>query len=83
MTVLMRLSDKDNRIWPGFHDGGQWCSADRSTVEGAVLGWMELEGTAFMLDACVTPNDSSSATRRAGRHDGNRDAPAGFAAAHG
>ena len=31
----------------------------------------------------VTPNDSSSATRRMGRNDCNRDAPAGFAAAHG
>ena len=28
-------------------------------------------------------NDPSSATRRTGRHDCNRDAPAGFAAAHG
>ena len=31
----------------------------------------------------VTPNDPSSATRRTGRDDCNRDAPAGFAAAHG
>ena len=29
------------------------------------------------------PNDPSSATRRAGRNDCNRDALAGFAAAHG
>jgi hypothetical protein len=29
------------------------------------------------------PNDPSSATRRRGRNDCNRDAPAGFAAAHG
>jgi len=29
------------------------------------------------------PNDPSSATRRTGRTDCNRDAPAGFAAAHG
>ncbi len=28
-------------------------------------------------------NDPSSATRRTGRNDCNRDAPAGFAAAHG
>jgi hypothetical protein len=33
--------------------------------------------------AAKTPNDPSSATRRAGRNDCNRDAPAGFAAAHG
>ena len=30
-----------------------------------------------------TPNDPSSATRPAGRHDCNSDAMAGFAAAHG
>jgi hypothetical protein len=29
------------------------------------------------------PNDPSSAARRTGRNDCNRDAPAGFAAAHG
>src|ERR1044072_3866925 len=29
------------------------------------------------------PNDKSSATRRTGRNDCNRDAPAGFAAAYG
>ena len=31
----------------------------------------------------IMPNDPSSATRRTGRNDCNRDAPAGFAAAHG
>jgi DNA-binding transcriptional regulator YiaG len=31
----------------------------------------------------MTPNDPSSATRPAGRHDCNSDAMAGFAAAHG
>jgi hypothetical protein len=31
----------------------------------------------------MMPNDPSSATRRAGRNDCNRDAPAGFVAAHG
>ena len=31
----------------------------------------------------MRPNDPSSATRPAGRHDCNRDAHAGFAAAHG
>jgi hypothetical protein len=37
--------------------------------------------TGFM--ALFPPNDPSSATRRTGRNDCNRDAPAGFAAAHG
>src|SRR5204863_3452771 len=31
----------------------------------------------------MSPNDPSSATRRTGRNDCNRDAPAGFAAAYG
>ncbi len=31
--------------------------------------------------ADVLPDDPSSATRRTGRHDCNRDAPAGFASA--
>jgi hypothetical protein len=38
----------------------------------------------FPFVMCVKPaNDPSSATRRTGRNDCNRDAPAGFAAAHG
>ena len=31
----------------------------------------------------VNASDAGSATRRMGLTDGNRDAPAGFAAAHG
>jgi hypothetical protein len=50
MTVLMRLSDKEFPVWPGFHDGEQWMSSDASTVEGPVLGWMELEDAAKQLD---------------------------------
>jgi hypothetical protein len=34
-------------------------------------------------EALKASNDPSSATRRTGRTDCNRDAPAGFAAAHG
>ena len=37
----------------------------------------------FMSILCLLPpNDPSSATRRTGRSNCNRDAPAGFAAAH-
>jgi hypothetical protein len=35
------------------------------------------------VNVIMPPNDPSSATRRTGRNDCNRDAPAGFAAAHG
>jgi hypothetical protein len=34
-------------------------------------------------DLSFDVNDPSSATRHTGRNDGKRDAPAGFAAAHG
>lgn len=50
MTVLMRLSDPEYPIWPGFHDGEKWCSADASTVDGPILGWMELENARHLLD---------------------------------
>jgi len=36
-----------------------------------------------MVHGVMPPNDPSSATRRTGRNDCNRDAHAGFAAAHG
>lgn len=50
MTVLIRCSGDEYPVWPGFHDGEQWCSADGSTLEGPVLGWMELETAAEVLD---------------------------------
>jgi hypothetical protein len=56
MTVLMRVQDTEYPVWPGFRDGGQWCYADGSTVEGPVLGWMHLEDAATILDGRVPPN---------------------------
>ncbi len=50
MTVLIRLSGEEYPVWPGFHDGDTWCSADASTLEGPVLGWMELGDAAELLD---------------------------------
>lgn len=50
MTVLIRCSGEEYPVWPGFHDGEQWCSADGSTLEGPVLGWMELETAVEVLD---------------------------------
>jgi hypothetical protein len=54
--------------------------ATRSAL-AALLG-MKASGVMVGCDS-VPPNDPSSATRRTGRNDGNRDASAGFAAAHG
>lgn len=50
MTVLIRLSGDEYPVWPGFHDGEGWRSADASTLEGPVLGWMELDDAADFLD---------------------------------
>lgn len=51
LTVLIRFSDTaEFPIWPGFHDGEQWCSASADTLEGPVLGWMNLEDAAAALD---------------------------------
>ncbi|MBI3415872.1 MAG: hypothetical protein HY043_11245 [Verrucomicrobia bacterium] len=54
--------------------------ATRSTL--AVTLGTKIGGVMVGCDS-VPPNDPSSATRRTGRNDCNRDAPAGFAAAHG
>ena len=64
-------------------------------TKAGVLNWM-IEGIESRLGVAVEellqrrkqlaaewPNDPSSATRRTGRVDCNRDALAGFAAAHG
>jgi hypothetical protein len=53
-TVLIRCSGEEYPVWPGFHDGDKWCSADASTLEGPVLGWMELEDAASILDTPKT-----------------------------
>lgn len=50
LTVLMRLQDLEYPIWVGFHDGDGWRSADSTSVDGPVLGWMQLEDAAAALD---------------------------------
>lgn len=49
-TVLIRTSGAEFPVWPGYHDGERWCSADGTELEGPVLGWMELEAAAKALD---------------------------------
>jgi hypothetical protein len=51
MTVLLRLSGSEYPVWPGYHDGEGWRSADGAELEGPVLGWMELNQAAAALDA--------------------------------
>ena len=48
-----------------------------------VMKYLDVDGIAFSHCVRESPNDPSSATRPAGRNDCNRDAHAGFAAAHG
>jgi hypothetical protein len=54
-TVLIRLSDEEYPIWPGFHDGNGWVSADGTTVQGPVMGWMEMDKAEKMLDGGGKP----------------------------
>ncbi len=51
LTVLVRTNDRELPVWPGFHDGEFWRTADASTVVGIVLGWMNLEDAAKHLDS--------------------------------
>jgi hypothetical protein len=50
VTVLVRLADEETPVWPCFHDGEFWRTADASTVCGPVAGWMHLEDAAKLLD---------------------------------
>lgn len=76
MTVLIRFRGDEFPVWPGFHDGENWCSADASTLEGPVLGWMELEDAAAILDGRVMPNAKLSHERsELAPASGSQDSP--------
>jgi len=49
-TVLVRCAGEEYPVWPGFHDGEAWRSADGTTLEGPVLGWLDLNAAAAILD---------------------------------
>lgn len=49
LTVLMVTTDPEFPVWPGFHDGERWCSADASEFEGSILGWLHLDEAAALL----------------------------------
>lgn len=50
-TVLLRIAEPSEPIWPGFHIGGEWRAADGARIAERVLGWMHLEDAARLLDA--------------------------------
>jgi hypothetical protein len=70
MTVLMRCAGDEFPVWPGFHDGEQWCSADGTTIEETmVLGWMEFETAAKILDEFREPLNARTDPRRDRDHE--------------
>ena len=76
-------------VYAGKHYGQPHYVVGRHSNGRELMVWHveDAPGKAFRVNVCDTetlsPNDPSSATRRTGRDDCNRDAPAGFAAAHG
>src|SRR5688572_23936764 len=66
MTVLMALSDGE--VWTGFRDAGEWRYVSADPVDQG-------NGTKVLFWAAFPepPNDPSSATRPAKRHDCNSD----------
>ncbi len=81
-AALMTAAAEFGRAW-GYdqreHPRSYW-------LELHISRWSDLARCALAYAECFgenPPNDPSSATRRTGGNDCNRDAPAGFAAAHG
>lgn len=53
ITVLLRLGDLDDPIWPGFHDGQDWRAADGARLGSQPTGWMHLDVAARLLDSAT------------------------------
>lgn len=49
-TVLIRTTDDDTPIWPGFWDGECWRFADATRVLEVITGWMDIGTAADALD---------------------------------
>lgn len=47
-TVLLKVDDESQPVWPGYHDGDDgWRMADGMPIEAAVLAWARMpEGPA-------------------------------------
>lgn len=50
-TVLLRIAEPSEPIWPGFRLGREWRAADGARIAEPVTGWMHLEDAARLLDA--------------------------------
>lgn len=58
LTVLMRVTDDEYPVWPGFHDGEGWRYADATYVlpPQKVTGWVHLEDAAKAIDQVSNPH---------------------------
>src|SRR5436305_1259636 len=68
-----------------FHDGATGCALSFRLpfMHGRDVGAHNSCHFGVNAHSAISPNDPSSANRRTGRIDCDRDVPAGFAAAHG
>ncbi len=51
ITILLRLDDPENPVWPGFYDMQTWWLADGSTCDAKIIGWMHLDEAAVLIDS--------------------------------
>lgn len=51
ITILLRLADTENPVWPGFHDGTAYRFADATICTAKIIGWMHLDEAAALIDA--------------------------------
>ena len=82
LGILLSQIERLKIVWlfnnlPAAHKELEVFRRDEASLISSLLGVIE------RLHIAMTPNDPSSATRPTGRNDCNRDAMAGFAAAHG
>ncbi len=55
ITILLRLADPENPLWPGFHDGITYRFADATTCTAKIIGWLHLDEAADLVDAHAHP----------------------------
>jgi hypothetical protein len=56
ITVLVRCEGDEFPVWPCFHDGERWRLANGEALDEPVLGWLDLEDVAKILDGLLPPN---------------------------
>jgi hypothetical protein len=50
MTVLIRVDDAEDPMVIGYHDGEDWVTPETGTISKRVMGWMDLDAAAAILD---------------------------------